>query len=110
MATTVEFFDPPEVIDCSVTPIPGNSSPPMQVVAKLSKSSDHVHIHDSTGKFTGVYVGDVGQEKLVVIVGGGMPNRQRALFAAGSRISVRAYDPTPISRGSLLCQFEVSPA
>lgn len=67
------FFDAPQVLSASVTPIPGSGDPPLQVVANLGIHSTYaVDYIDSTGDYIGIYVGAPGQEILKCIVGGVM--------------------------------------
>lgn len=98
----VAFFDAPQILDTSVTPIPGVNSAPLQIVADSGNRSavafDYI---DTTGDFIGVYVGVLGQEGLLCVIGNGQTNRAWAVFPAHSRVSLKSMTTTPITNGKL---------
>lgn len=99
-------MDPPEVLDCQVTNIPGSGRPPLQVVAALPGNVNKYHVIDGVGLFIGVYKGPVGLEVLQFIMGGGadMAPFYHAL-KKGDRICIRNMSPEPVTRGGLVIQF-----
>jgi len=102
----IAFFDPPVVLNASVTPIPGSGSSPLQVVANLGTVANYyVNYIDSTGDFVGVYSGPSGQEELVCVIGGGTASIVPGVIAARSRISLRSMTSTAITNGNLFCTF-----
>lgn len=103
-----EFFDAPEVLEAEVTPIPAKTDPPYQVVESMPKSTDKVYSIDSTNKFIGVYVGPIGFERLIGVIGGGRPSDQVMFISEGTRVSLRSMG-VAITRGSLCCQFITNP-
>lgn len=96
------FFDAPEIVNCSVTPIPGSGALPLQVIADSGTNSalaiDYI---DTTGDFIGVYLGRAGNETLLCIIGNGQTSRAWGVFAAHSRVSLRSMTVTPITNGTL---------
>lgn len=102
----IAFMDSPQVLNASVTPIPGSGSAPLQVVADLGfKASYAIDYIDSTGDYVGVYLGAVGQEKLAVIIGGGAVTRAFVVCAAHSRVSLRSITSSAITNGHLSMNF-----
>lgn len=102
----IAFLDPPEVFDCFITPIPGNASAPLQVVADIgSKASYAIDYIDTTGEYIGVYIGAPGQEKLSCIIGGGQNSRAWSVIQSGSRVCFRSMSAAPITQGSIMCTF-----
>lgn len=102
----IAFFDPPIVLNASVTPIPGSGSPTLQVVDNLgSVACYYVNYIDSTGDFIGVYKGASGLETLVCVIGGGTASIVPGVIAARSRISLRSMTTSPITNGNLFCTF-----
>lgn len=98
----IAFFDSPEIVNASVTPIPGAASPPLQVIANSgTRSAIAVDFIDTTGEFIGVYLGASGQEKLLCVVGNGQSGRSWGVFAAHSRVSLRSMTSSPITNGTL---------
>lgn len=96
----IAFFDPPTVLDCSVTPIPKASSLPLQVIANSgTKSAVAIDYMDTTGDFIGVYLGAVGHETLLCIIGNGQTSRAWGVFPANSRVSLRSLTNTDITNG-----------
>lgn len=96
------FFDSPEIITASVTPIPAASAPPLEVIADSGfKSAVAIDYIDTTGDFIGVYIGSVGQEKLLCIIGNGQSGRSWGVFAAHSRVSLRSMSSSSITSGSV---------
>jgi hypothetical protein len=100
-----DFFDSPEVLDCSANPIPANSGSPKSVVACTNCFIYAIRVLDSTNRYIGVYYGTPGQEILAAIVGGGGSSLIETYIPPGSRISLRSMDSTPVNSGSICCQF-----
>lgn len=97
------FFDPPRIVDCSVTSIPGAGDPPLQVIADTGfKAAVAIDYIDTTGDFIGVYIGVLGQEQLLCIIGNGLNWRGWGLFPAHSRVSLRSMTANPIIAGTLV--------
>lgn len=101
----IAFFDAPQVLDSAVTPIPGSSQAPLQVVASMPGSSKTIEYTDGIGQYVGVYVGMAGSEVLLCIIGGGETNEIDAPILPGTRVSLRSMDVAAITRGTLCCQF-----
>lgn len=102
----IAFLDAPQILNASVTPIPGSGSSPLQVVANLGLKAAHaIDYIDSTGDFIGVYVGAIGEERLRCIIGGGQVTRAYVVIAANSRVCFRSLTATAITNGSLSCTF-----
>lgn len=97
------FFDSPQIVNCSVTPIPGSGSPPLQVILNSgTRSAVAIDYMDTTGDFIGVYLGQPGQETLLCIIGNGLTTRAWGVFAAQSRVSLRSMTASAITSGSLV--------
>lgn len=95
----IAFFDLPQVIDCTVTPIPAMPDDPMQVIADTGVNTGvGVQYLDSTGAFIGVYMGPPGLEKLLCVVGNGTEGQNWARIPANSRISILSMT-VPITVG-----------
>ncbi len=102
----VDYFDAPEVLDASVTPIPGSGGAFLQVVASLAHSCHRILIRDGIGnRFIGLYVGAPGGETLAHIFGVDGDSKVDLFIPKGSRISLRAIGTGSISSGSLCIQF-----
>lgn len=102
----IAFFDAPQVLTSSVTNIPGAGSLPLQVVANLGTAAAYaIDYIDTTGDFIGVYMGKVGQELLVGIIGGGLTSRMWGVVTANARVSLRSMTSSPITNGQLTCSF-----
>jgi hypothetical protein len=102
----IAFFDPPIVLNASVTPIPGSGSLPLQVVDNLGAVAAYfLNYIDSTGDFIGVYKGPAGSETLVCVVGGGTASIVPGVISARSRISLRSMTTSSITNGNLFCTF-----
>jgi hypothetical protein len=102
----IAFIDPPEVLNTSVTNIPGSGSSPLQVVANLGLRASHaIDYIDSTGDFIGVYRGPSGQESLITIIGGGVTTRQYCVLPALSRVSLRSMTASAITNGNITLVF-----
>lgn len=102
----IAFLDAPQVLNASVTSIPGSGSSPLQVVADIGFKAAHaIDYSDSTGDYVGVYVGAIGHEKLVSIIGGGVTTRACVVLAAHSRISLRSITSSAITNGYISCIF-----
>lgn len=102
----IAFLDAPQVINTSVTSIPGSGSSPLQVVADIGHKASHaIDYIDTSGDFVGVFIGGIGQERLISIIGGGTTNRAYVVIAAGSRVSLRSITATPITNGYISLIF-----
>lgn len=103
----IAFLDSPKVLNCTVTPIPGSGSAPLQVVANIGLKAAHaIDFIDSTGDYIGVYLGPVGQETLLTIIGGGSASyRSYCVIHAGARVSFRSLTATPITGGYISVVF-----
>ena len=98
----IAFFDPPQILDAAVTPIPGSGDAPLQVIENSGlKSAVAIDYIDTTGDFIGVYLGAIGQEKLLCIIGNGLTTRAWGVFPANSRVSLRSMKAAPITLGTL---------
>lgn len=101
------YFDMPQVLDASVTSIPGSGSLPLQVVADLGTSNAvDLSFIDTTGDYIGVYIGAAGFETLRCIIGGGLVSKVKAFFPAHCRVSLRSLTSVAITNGMLACTFE----
>ena len=102
----VAFFDPPQVLNATITNIPGSGSSPLQVIADLGPNgATKVAYIDTTGDYIGIYIGASGYETLRCIVGGGLTNNAEAYFPAHCRVSLRSMSSNPITNGYLTCTF-----
>lgn len=101
----VAFFDPPQVLDASVTNIPGSASLPLQVVASTPLLINAIDYIDGIGTYIGVYIGAPGSEVLKCIIGGGLSTRAWVVIPVNSRISLRSMTPATINGGTLFCAF-----
>jgi len=102
----IYFIDAPQVLNTTVTPIPGSGSSTLQVVANSGHKAAHaIDYIDSTGDYIGVYVGPSGQEKLVTIIGGGATTRAYVVIPALSRVSFRSITASAITNGYISCTF-----
>lgn len=98
----IAFFDPPQVLNASVTPIPGSGSSPLQVIHDTGvRSGVAIDFIDTTGDFIGVYLGSSGNEKLLCIIGNGLTSRAWGVFPAHSRVSLRSMTASAITNGTL---------
>lgn len=98
----IAYPDPPYVIDTAVTPIPSHSSLPVQIVADTGvQTGVGVTFNDSTGDFIGVYIGSIGFERLLCIIGNGLSGIGWAPIPANSRISLRSMTASQVSFGLL---------
>lgn len=99
----IAFFDSPEIIDTTVTPIPGAGDPPLEVIADSGfRSAVAMDYIDTTGEFIGVYLGTIGHERLLCIIGNGLTSRAWGVFAAHSRVSLRSMNAVSITHGALV--------
>lgn len=102
----VAFFDPPQVLNATVTNIPGSGSLPLPVVVDSGFNGimcvDYI---DTTGDYIGVYTGLSGHEVLSCIIGGGLTSRAWAVMPLHSRISLRSMSASAITNGYLTCTF-----
>ena len=98
----VAFLDAPQILNTSVTPIPGSGSLPLQVIANSGTKAVHaIDFQDTTGDYIGVYTGASGQEVLRAIIGGGVNHRAWVVIPTHSRVSLRSMTATAISNGDL---------
>lgn len=98
----IAFFDAPEILNCTVTPIPGSGSLPLQVILNSGiRSAVAIDYIDTTGDFIGVYLGDAGLERLLCIIGNGLTSRSWGVFPAHSRVSLRSMTASSITNGTL---------
>lgn len=98
----IAFMDSPQVLNASVTPIPGSASSPLQVIANSGvRAAYAIDYLDTTGDDIGVFTGVAGQETLRCILGGGANTRAHVVIAANSRVSLRSMTVTPITNGKL---------
>lgn len=104
-ATPLQWFDSPQVLDCTVTAIPGIASAPLQVVATIRSEIHSVLTINSTDEYIGIYIGAAGFEQLAAIVGGSMPNLTQVYIPTGSRVSLKNMSANSVTRGSICCQF-----
>ncbi len=102
----IYFIDAPEILNTSVTPIPGSASLPLQIVAESGlKAAYAVQYIDSTGDWIGLYTGSVGNEVLRCIIGGGLSLTVPVVIAHNSRVSLRSMTTSPITNGRLTISF-----
>lgn len=99
----IAFFDPPKIVNCTATPIPGSGDAPLQVIADSGpKSAVAIDYMDTTGEPIGVYIGVEGEERLLCIIGNGLTYRAWGVFAAHSRVSIRSMTASAINDGTLV--------
>lgn len=102
----IYYIDAPEILDTSVTNIPGSGASPLQVVANSGlKAAYGLQYVDTTGDFIGVYVGTSGNETLRCIIGGGLVSSVPVVIPANSRVSVRSMTVSAITNGRLTLTF-----
>lgn len=102
----IYFIDAPEILDASVTNIPGSGSLPLEVVANSGlKAAYAIQYIDTTGDYIGVFTGTAGNETLRCIIGGGLVDESPVVIAANSRVSLRSMTATAITNGKLTIQF-----
>jgi hypothetical protein len=102
----IYYIDSPEILDASVTNIPGSGSAPLQVVADSGlKASYGIQYIDTTGDYIGVYTGVAGQEVIRTIIGGGLVSQTPVVIAHNSRVSLRSMTSSPITFGKLTITF-----
>lgn len=102
----IYFIDPPQILNTSVTNIPGSGSSPLQVVADSgTKAAYGIQYIDTTGDWIGVYTGSVGNEVLRCIVGGGQVNETPVVIAVHSRVSLRSMTASAITNGRITISF-----
>lgn len=97
----VAFLDAPQVLNATVTHIPGSGSAPLQVIANSGNQIAYaIEYIDSTGDYIGVYIGSAGNEVLKTIIGGGAAHSTvRVLIPVSSRVSFRSITATAITNG-----------
>lgn len=98
------LFDPPYVLDASVTPIPASGSAPLQVVAMIAPGVNRIRFIDGIGQFIGLYSGSVGHEVLRAVIGGGVGETD-IILSTETRISVRSLESTAITYGKICVLF-----
>ncbi len=102
----IYFIDPPNILNASVTSIPGSASLPLQVVAESgNRAAYQIDYIDTTGDYIGVYTGEVASEVLRCIIGGGLVSSSAVVIAAHSRVSLRSMTATAITNGKLTITF-----
>jgi hypothetical protein len=102
----IAFMDSPQVLNATVTPIPGSGTAPLQVVADLGfRAAYAIDYIDSTGDYVGIYIGTLGFEHLVSILGGGAISRCSCVLPAHSRVSLRSITSSAITDGHLSLVF-----
>jgi hypothetical protein len=102
--TFVCLFDPPNVLDASVTPIPAAGSPTLTIIADTGPlAAVGIQAKDSTGGMIGVYIGAVGKEVLLCVVGNGTDSTTNLPdgIPKHSRISLRSMSGVAINAGLL---------
>lgn len=100
------FIDSPEILDCSVTNIPGSGGSFLQVVSDSGVRAAHgVQFIDTTGDWIGVYTGIGGQEVLRCIIGGGLVNATPVVIGHNSRVSLRSMTSSAITNGKITIAF-----
>lgn len=98
----IAFFDPPLVLDTSITPLPAISSSPLQVIANTGLNVGvGINYSDSTGDFIGLYIGLSGQEQLVCIFGNGLTGQAWGKIPPYSRVCLKSMKNVPITFGLL---------
>ena len=105
MQDAVCLFDAPSVLDCSVTPIPRSSDPPLQVVASVPAFITEIQVCDGVGEYVGLYLGPPGQEVLRAVIGSGTLYTLPLVVQKGTRVSLRSMDDSEITRGTLCVCF-----
>lgn len=99
----IAFFDAPQIVNMSVTPIPGAASPPLQVISDTgTRSGVAIDYIDTSGDFIGVYLGQAGFETLLLIIGNGQNDRAWGVFPAHARVSLRSMTSSSITNGTLV--------
>ena len=102
----IYYIDSPQILNASVTPIPGSGSAPLQVVADSgSRAAYAVSCIDTSGDFIGLYTGSVGNEVLRCIFGGGTSSYNPVVIGAHSRVSLRSISTSSITNGSITIAF-----
>jgi hypothetical protein len=102
----IYFIDPPSLLNTYVTNIPGSGGSPLQVVADSGlRAAFAIGFVDTTGDWIGIYLGPVGFETLLTIVGGGQVSCVPAVIPHNSRVSVRSMTATPITNGNITLTF-----
>lgn len=97
------FFDPPVVLDTAVTPIPASTAPPLQIIADSGIIAGiGISFIDNTGALVGVYVGAVGFEELICVIGSGISGVGYGEFPRHSRVSVRSMINAAVTAGTLV--------
>jgi hypothetical protein len=96
------FFDPPLMLDCAITHIPGNSGAPLQVIADSGPYfGSGMTFEDQTGTLIGVYIGPTGQEIFQFTIGNGENGYKAKGIPKHARISLRSMNPSAIVGGLL---------
>lgn len=100
--TNTTFFDPPIVLDTSVTPIPDITSPPLQVIADSGVYiTVAINFSDSTNQFIAVYEGEVGKEVLRAVIGNGVIGQSWCRILPHTRISLGSLTSASITSGRI---------
>lgn len=102
----IGYLDPPEILDMSVTNIPGSGSLPLQVVSDLGfKAGYAIQFQDTSGDQIGVYIGTSGNEVIRTIIGNGTSEIFPVVIPAHSRVSLRSMKSVAITNGQLTMIF-----
>jgi hypothetical protein len=100
------FIDSPEILDCSVTNIPGSGGSTLQIVAQSPIWASYaLQYTDTTGDWIGLYTGLSGQEVLRTVIGGGVTTIVPVVVSAKSRVSVRSMTASAITNGKITIVF-----
>lgn len=91
--SVVDLLDA-DILDTSVTNIPGSASSPVQVIASTAAEIKAIQLLDTTGAFVGVYVGGIGSEVLKFVMGPGSDQTIEHNIPAASRVSLKRLDAT----------------
>ena len=91
--SVVDLLDA-NILDTSITNIPGSASSPVQVIASTAAEIKAIQLLDTTGAFVGVYVGGIGSEVLKFVMGPGSDQTIEHNIPAASRVSLKRLDST----------------
>ncbi len=105
MESVLSFFDPPRVFDCTVTPIPGSASAPLQVIEALPMRVTRIIINDGVGDYVGLYTGGVGEEILRAVIASGTVYDIKLVIPKGTRVSLKSMTSAALTTGNLCITF-----
>ena len=91
--SVVDLLDA-NILDTSITNIPGSASSTVQVIASTAAEIKAIQLLDTTGAFVGVYVGGIGSEVLKFVMGPGSDQTIEHNIPAASRVSLKRLDST----------------